>query len=208
MSFATSRSWLLESLSMGETSLPCSKGQRVVELENRSLPFQKNRYTPVPYSNAPLRKGPWKLVWLAVKSTQQKDNARDGPSYSRGIIYPHWEMPLDPELPSHASVESPSPYLYHLADDPSESIDLAARYPDKVLELQADYDAWFSAVSAEWTQANREIREEDSVYWADRSAPDPRVLFADFWKWQGSGKDPKRDDPLTVFRGYWNYLRK
>lgn len=174
----------------------------MVELENRSLPFQRNRYTPVPYSNAALRKGPWKLVWPAVKSTQQKDNARDGPSYSRGIVFPHWEMPLDTELPSHVSVESPSPYLYHLVDDPAESVDLAARYPDTVLALQADYDDWFSAVSTEWTQANREIREEDNVYWAHRSAPDPRLLFADFWKWQGSGKDPKRDDPLTVFRGY------
>lgn len=184
------------------------KGQRVVELENRALPFQKNRYTPVAHSNAALRKGPWKLVWPAVKSTQQKDNARDGPSYARGIVHPHWEMPLDPELPSHASVETPSPSLYHLGDDPSESVDLAARYPGRVVALQAEYDAWFASVSEEWTQANRAIREEDRVYWSERLPPDPRVLFADFWRWQGSGKDPRTDNPLSVFRGYWSSSRK
>ncbi len=192
----------------GEDVTALLKGQRVVGLENRALPFPKNRYTPVAHSNAALRKGPWKLVWPAVKPTQQKDNVRDGPSYNRGIVYPHWEMPLDPEIPLHASTESLSPQLYHLPDDPSESVDLAARHPETVRALQADYDAWFAAVSAEWTLANREVREEDTVYWSDRSPPDPRVLFADFWRWQGTGKDPEKDDPLTVFRGYWSYPKK
>jgi len=177
-------------------------------LETRALPFQKNRYTPVPYSDAAIRRGPWKLFWPIVAETCKKDNGRDSPSYLRGVVNPHWEMPLDPDVPTYPTVRSVTPQLFNLLEDPGESTDLSLQHPELVKELAARYDAWFTEVFAEWQGANREIREHDALYWKSRPVPDARELFREFWRWKGSGADPQKDDPLKVFRGYWSYPRE
>ncbi len=180
-------------------------GDRPQALLERTLPFQKNRYTPVAHSNAAIRQGPWKLLWPIVSETTKKDNFRDAPSYQRGVVNPHWEMPLDPDVPTYTRVRKVQPQLFNLAADPGETRDVAADHPALAAELTRRYDAWFNEVFAEWQQANREIREQDRLYWSTRKAPDPRALFRDFWRWKGSGADPANDDPLKVFRGFWSY---
>lgn len=176
------------------------RGEKSPESDERSLPFQKTRYTPVAHSDAAIRRGPWKLYWPGVEPTMSKDGARDNPSYRRGIVEPHWEMPLDPDLPDYADVRPDSPRLFHLIDDPGETHDVAAQHPEIVQELTERYDAWFAQVFAEWRNAAREIREQDEAYWRDRRPPDPRKLFGDYWIWG----EVEQGDPLEVFRGYWN----
>jgi arylsulfatase A-like enzyme len=70
-----------------------------------------------------LRMGDWKLV--------VNGDARD---------------PADGEQDGTTSVGNPSTAnsgaLFNLAEDPSEKINVAARYPDKVKELRSRYDAF------------------------------------------------------------------
>ena len=179
------------------------RGDPASEVKHRGLPFQKTRYTPVAHSDACIRRGQWKLYWPGEATTMKKDSPRDNPSYVRGITHPHWEMPLDPELPDYANVETEAPRLFDLAKDAGERHDLASEHPDLVRELSAAYDKWFAEVFAEWKASNQEIREHDRAYWRGRKPPDARDLFKDYWQWKRSGADPKKSDPLKVFRGYW-----
>lgn len=183
------------------------RGEPMPELSGRALPFQKNRYTPVAHSGAAIRRGPWKLYWPGEKTSMAKDIGRDNPSFRRGCAEPHWEMPIDPDLPSHKEVRTEPPKLFNLDDDPSESTDLAARHPDLARDLAAVYDAWFDGVSADWRRSFAEIVDHDAAYWRDRPIPDARALFKDYWQWKSAprGVDLETADPLTVFRGYWNY---
>jgi arylsulfatase A len=188
----------------GVDLMPLLRCQPMPELQRRDLPFQKTRYTPVSHSDACLRSGDWKLYWPGERRSMSKDMARDNPSYLRGIEHPHWEMPLDAELPDHAGVATERPRLYHLADDPGEQHDLAARYPERVRAMAARYDRWFEEVFAQWMSANQEIRRYDEAYWRARPVPDPRPLFDAYWQWQKTSADAERDNPLEVFRGYWS----
>ena len=185
--------------------LPLLRGETRPDLAKRELCFQKNRYLPVAHSDAAIRRGKWKLVWPGVPSTMKKQSARDNPSYLRGIVHPHWEMPLDRELagaPDHVGL---TPRLYNLDSDPSEQIDLSEQRPDLVQTLSQSYDVWFADVMKDWRQSRREILKHDHSYWKDRVAPDPLDLFRGYWLWNKvpAGKTRDHSDPLTVFRGFW-----
>ncbi len=175
-------------------------------LETRVLPFQKNRYLPVAHSDAAIRRDRWKLLWPGVPVTMKKDGGRDNPSYERGIVEPHWEMPLDWELAGFGDIKTEKPRLFDLAADPAERRDIAAQHPELVAELARIYDAWFAEVFAEWRQSRQAILDHDREYWKDRRAPDPAVLFKDYWRWPAAPKGTNRQtaDPLKIFRGYWN----
>lgn len=185
--------------------LPVLKGADGPEWRDRSFPFQKNRYTPVAHSGAAIRVGEWKLYWPAVRETARKDLARDNNSYERGLVKKHWEMPIDPDLPSFEGVETEPPKLFNLVEDPAERHDRAAEFPERVARMQALYDAWFADVFADWQAAMEKIIAHDEEYWRDREIPDPAELFDGFWRWDRVDADPKKDDPLEVFTGYWNY---
>ena len=189
----------------GRNVLPMLLGRRQSSLNSRSLPFQKNRYRPAAYSDASIRRGRWKLMWPPVPITMKKDSGRDNPSYLRGVIKRHWEMPLDRELGPVPVFEDPSPRLFDLEKDPGEESDLAAMRPNVVEELSRDYDRWFADVLKDWQGARQEILDHDREYWQERESPNAAELFKDFWQWRhAKGKvDPTMADPLKVFRGYW-----
>ena len=189
----------------GLNVMPTLLGRRQPELALRNLPFQKNRYRPAAHSDAAIRRGPWKLVWPGVPATMKKDSARDNPSYLRGIVWPHWEMPLDRELGAVPKFEELAPRLFDLSSDPGERHDLAKSRPKLVAELRRDYDAWFQDVMLDWRKSRRSIIEHDRQYWRIRAAPNAAILFKDFWQWQRAalGTDPRTADPLKVFPGYW-----
>jgi len=178
------------------------------DLEQRFMPFQKNRYTPVAHSNAAIRRGAWKLVWPGIPETVRKDGLRDNWSYQRGIGLPHWEMPLDPDLPDFSHARAGAPQLYNLTDDPKEEHDLATLHPALVSELRVLYESWFQEVVTEWRTANLQIREHDKRYWSSRSVPDPRPLLGDFWQKYTRGAIAPDADPLKIVPGYWNYARQ
>lgn len=191
----------------GTNLWPLLNGQEMPELTDRPLFFQKNRYTPVGLSDASIRSGPWKLYWPMVAETMKKDLARDNPSYEKGLVDRHWEMPIDFELPAYDGFKNLPPQLFHLDEDPSERHDLAARYPEQVAALSDNYREWFDQMEQEWRAAWAEIKRQDQRYWENRRAPDPGKLFEKFWRWDAV-KHEKNTDPLEIFKGYWSLKEK
>jgi arylsulfatase A len=190
----------------GLNLMPLLEGKPTPALADRPLPFQRNRYAPVGHVNASIREGRWKLFWPGDEVSFRKDAGRDNPSFRRGMVHPHWEMPLDRQLDPPATAPQPPPRLYDLETDPAEQHDQAAARPEIVKTLSAKHEAWFGEVVAEWAQSRTRIVEQDRDYWKDRLAPDPTALFREFWQWQTApmGTDPTTADPLKLFRGYWN----
>ncbi|MCB9953112.1 MAG: sulfatase-like hydrolase/transferase [Planctomycetaceae bacterium] len=190
----------------GRNVLPILRGESDSQMLEWPLYFQKNRYLPVEHSDAAIRQGKWKLVWPGISSTMRKDSGRDNPSYLRGITNPHWEMPLDRELAEPDESDAPRPKLFNLNVDPAERFDVASQHPEMVHRLSSEYDAWFAEVMYEWQMSRQEILEHDRTYWNDRTSPDPRALFDDYWLWRDApaGANPQTTDPLKVFRGYWS----
>jgi arylsulfatase A len=192
----------------GLNLMPLLKGNPAPALAGRFLPFQRTRYAPVRHANASIREGRWKLHWPGDETAFRKDLGRDNPSYRRGLVHPHWEMPLDRQLDPPTTAPQPPPRLYDLEADPSEQQDLAATHPDLVDALTRKHDAWFGGVVADWEQSRARIVEHDQTYWKGRPAPDPVLLFERFWLWQTApkGTDPSTADPLKIFRGFWSNL--
>lgn len=186
--------------------MPLLFGQPAPALTGRALPFQRNRYAPVPHCNAAIREGRWKLYWPGDDASLKKDNARDNPSYARGLVRPHWEMPLDRQLDPPTTAPQPLPRLYDLEADPAEQHDFAATHPDIVRSLAKKHDAWFAEIIPQWQQSRARILEHDRAYWKGRATPDAAALFKDFWQWKDApaGTDTHHADPLKVFRGFWN----
>ncbi|MCB1226283.1 MAG: sulfatase-like hydrolase/transferase [Verrucomicrobiales bacterium] len=190
----------------GVDVMPLLKGETVPVAEQRVFNFQRNRYAPVLHANAAIRRGRWKLRWPGSADTLKKDSARDNPSYQRGIVMPHWEMPLDRQLDAGTTEPQPAPKLYDLENDPAEQRDVAAQNPQVVQELTAIHDAWFREVHSQWKQARQRLVERDRAAWRQRVVPDPATLFADYWLWKYAppGTNPQTADPLKVFRGFWS----
>lgn len=190
----------------GVNLLPFLEGKPAPALAGRFLPFQRNRYAPAPQVNAALREGRWKLYWPGDDASLRKDIGRDNPSFLRGLVRPHWEMPLDRQLDPPATSRQPEPRLYDLEADPAEQHDLAAAHPAFVQALAEKHTAWFREILAEWEHSRARILAHDRAYWKDRPAPDPAMLFRDFWQWKTAplDTDAKTADPLQIFRGYWN----
>lgn len=185
--------------------LPLLTGEPLPNLAKRTLLFQRNRYAPVRHANAAIREGPWKLYWPGSAEPLKKDSARDNPSYQRGIVKPHWEMPMDRQLDAPTTESQPGPRLYDIETDPSEEHDVASVHPEVVRALAEKHDAWFAEVDAEWRRTRARIVEHDRAYWSDRIAPDPAALFDGFWLWKYAppGTDSKTANALKVFRGFW-----
>ena len=190
----------------GLNLMPLLMGEPTPELMQRTLLFQRNRYAPVQHANAAVREGRWKLDWPGDAASLKKDSARDNPSYLRGIVCRHWEMPLDRQLDPSTTAAQPPPRLYDLDTDPAERHDVAAKHPVIVKSLTEKHDAWFREVIAEWQQSRARIVAHDRAYWNDRPTPDPATLFNDFWQWKAApkGTDPHAANPLKIFRGYWS----
>ena len=190
----------------GLNIMPLLKGKATTELSDRTLHFQRNRYAPVRHVNAATRRGKWKLYWPGEKNSFKKDIGRDNPSYLRGVVRPHWEMPLDRQLDPPTKATQPAPQLYDLDVDPAEQHDVAATNPDIVKSLTSEHDQWFSEVINGWHKSRQSILEHDRAYWKDRSPPNPTVLFDDFWQWRRApdGTNAATADPLEVFKGFWS----
>ncbi|MEN9592069.1 MAG: hypothetical protein RJA21_528, partial [Gemmatimonadota bacterium] len=190
----------------GLNLMPLLEGKPAPALADRPLLFQRNRYAPVGHVNAAIREGRWKLYWPGDKASLVKDSGRDNPSYRRGLVLPHWEMPLDGELAAPSSAPQPAPRLFDLEADPGEQRDLAATHPEVVAALARKHDAWFGEVLAEWIESRARIVVDDRAAWQGRPVPDAAKLFKEFWQWNSApkGMDPKSADPLKVFPGYWS----
>ena len=142
----------------GLNLMPLLEAKPAPAVVARFLPFQRNRYAPARHVNASIREGRWKLYWPGDEASFKKDSGRDNPSFGRGILHPHWEMPLDRQLDSPTTAPQPAPRLYDLDADPAEQHDVAAQHPEIVKSLAAKHDAWFVEVTAEWQQSQTSFR--------------------------------------------------
>ncbi|MFN9915618.1 MAG: hypothetical protein ACK53L_23710, partial [Pirellulaceae bacterium] len=112
--------------------MPLLLGTPDPELTERALFFQRNRYAPVARCNAAIREGRWKLYCPGDEASLKKDSGRDNPSYQRGLVQPHWEMPLDRQLEPPTKAPQPPPRRNDLDVEPAEKQDLAAAHPHVV----------------------------------------------------------------------------
>ncbi len=187
----------------GINLMPVFLQEKTIAMSDRFLYFQKNRYTPVAHSNAAIRAGKWKLYWPGVPETMKKDS-RDNISLNRGKTNEHWEMPIDYELPGYENVVTLPPMLFNLEEDPSELHDVSAIHPEVADSLRILYKRWFDSVYADWKRSFDEIIAYDKMYWKNRQIPDPLDLYKEFRDSDRVKMNPG-DDPLEVFRGYWDY---
>jgi arylsulfatase A len=116
---------------------------------HRILPWQWNRYRPMPRCNAALRRREWKLVWpplegaltalpedsAADRMLDNLENSRTFQKYSEDV---------------QRTVATPDrPMLFNLADDPGESNDVASDHPTEVERMSRELDDWFAEVEVE-----------------------------------------------------------
>lgn len=132
----------------GVNVLPVLRGEPGAVCPKRF--WQWNRYTPLVTCNAAVRDGEWKLVrpaiaeamaapccnpWLRISMYEPERLIASGPI-------------RDPE-PPRTVPPPPPPELYNIAQDPRETANLAAQYPDVARRLLRDLETWFADVEQE-----------------------------------------------------------
>jgi len=110
--------------------------------------WQFNRYDPVLHCNMAMRDGDWKLYWPRIPEAMVKLRSDNEP-YQRMFREPHREMPVQNPHVERSLSPAREPELYNIADDPRESKDVAAEFPDRVSKMRHDAETWFAEVEAE-----------------------------------------------------------
>ena len=128
--------------------------------------WQLNPHQPVPWINAAMRDGPWKLVRPRLPMQPVDDAGRD---FERRYVELDIEYKYHPERvrlmdepPPEIEVPPPAaPELYNVDRDPLEHDDLAAAEPQRVGRMVTELEGWFEEVEAERRriQADGSIRE-------------------------------------------------
>jgi arylsulfatase A-like enzyme len=95
------------------------------------------------------------LYWAALNNNGSRAEAmREGP----------WKLVVSHPGATPGSFENPRAELYNLADDPSESTDLASRDPDRTAAMQARLTAWYA-------ETRRTVTPQPGG-WPDAAVPD------------------------------------
>jgi uncharacterized sulfatase len=129
----------------GESLLPLLT--QTGPLRRDTLAWHMPTYTAM-YGRTPcavIRKGDWKLIHWFGDYLDPRDFTPDQTPYGKLVIGPRTE-------------------LYHLAEDLSETRDLAASQPEKAKELRAALDAWFQDTGAGMPTQNPDFDEK--TWWA------------------------------------------
>jgi arylsulfatase A len=118
--------------------------------------WQWNMYSPVPFSNAAIRDGDWKLVRPAIRETMEITDADKkwlgvstyGPEHfiTQGLAD-------DPE-PSRDDLPIPRPELYNIAEDSLERSDLSEVEPSRLSRMLRDLESWFEEVESDRLSIN------------------------------------------------------
>jgi uncharacterized sulfatase len=119
-------------------------------LARDTLAWHMPSYTAM-YGRTPcavLRKGDWKLIHWFGDYLDPRGFTPDQTPYGKLVVGPRTE-------------------LYHLADDLSETRDLAADRPEKVRELRAALEAWWRDTGAGFPTRNPDFAEAN--WWVTRA---------------------------------------
>lgn len=130
----------------GENVLPLLEGKEGPH--EKTFFWQFNRYLPVPYCNAAIRKGDWKLYWPWIPEGKTK-RPSDQAAFERLIHEPHFEMEVNPPEPFTKFSDPALPELYCLSEDLREAHNLAEKQPDKVQVLKREFENWFETMLAD-----------------------------------------------------------
>jgi len=120
-------------------------------LTRDTLAWHMPTYTAM-YGRTPcavLRKGDWKLIHWFGDYLDPRGFTPDQTPYGKLVVGPRTE-------------------LYHLADDLSETRDLAADRPEKVRELRAALEAWWRDTGAGFPTRNPDFDEAN--WWVTRAS--------------------------------------
>jgi arylsulfatase A-like enzyme len=137
----------------GENVLSILKGERGKVPEQRF--WQWNRYTPDAECNAAMRDGRWKLVRPALNelmTVAKEDLTMDVDAKKHPDKYT--DILRTPE-PARAKPVPPPAQLFDIESDPSESHDLAAAEPERVVRMTNELARWFEGVELD----RRSIRD-------------------------------------------------
>ena len=130
----------------GANQLPVLRGEKGKVNPKRFWQF--NRYDPIGNCNAAMRDGDWKLYWPRIPEAMQKLRSDTTP-YLENFHQPHILMDVY-NPPVERTLSSPGqPKLYNVDDDPFESQDLSAKYPDRLEKMKLELENWFEEVEAE-----------------------------------------------------------
>ncbi len=130
----------------GMNVLDILRGQR--KFDARKLFWQHNRNEPICNCNSAMRDGPWKLTWPYPAEARYK-SPEDNRWYFEQFERPHFETSVQ-YLYLHQDVPIPDkPMLYNVEMDPSESEDLAEKYPERLAKMQSELENWFDDVESE-----------------------------------------------------------
>jgi uncharacterized sulfatase len=120
-------------------------------LDRDSLAWHMPTYTAM-YGRTPcavIRKGDWKLIHWFGDYLDPRGFTPDQSPYGKLVIGPRTE-------------------LYHLANDPGETRDLAAEQPDKTKELRAALEVWWKDTGAGFPTKNPAF--EEASWWIAKPA--------------------------------------
>lgn len=108
--------------------------------------WQWNRHYPYPNCNAAMRDGDWKLVYSAIKGSNQISQAN--------IDMIQGRRPYETTRPRMLELgESVLPMLFNLQKDPSEATDLAAIEVPRVERMRAELNGWYADVIGDFERA-------------------------------------------------------
>lgn len=122
--------------------------------------WQWNFYAPYVGTNAAVRDGDWKLVRPMISGTRffakemfvsEMDERRCASFVDADLKHKADPLSVTQLIPvPRVRYPPPEPAeLYHLREDPNETVDLAARYPERVSRMLRELETWFEDVEAE-----------------------------------------------------------
>jgi uncharacterized sulfatase len=120
-------------------------------LARDTLAWHMPTYTAM-YGRTPcavIRKGDWKLIHWFGDYLDPRGFTPDQTPYGKLVLGPRTE-------------------LYHLADDLSETRNLAATRPEKARELHAALEAWWKDTGAGFPTKNPDFEQEN--WWVTRTS--------------------------------------
>lgn len=122
--------------------------------------WQWNFYAPYVGTNAAVRDSEWKLVRPMISGTRffarEMFESEADARLCQAFVEADLKHKADPgsvtQLIPVPRVRYPAPEpaeLYNLRDDPNETVDLAAKFPDRVHRMLLELERWFEDVEAE-----------------------------------------------------------
>ncbi|MBI1336415.1 MAG: sulfatase-like hydrolase/transferase [Phycisphaera sp.] len=151
----------------GQSVLLALRGEGHAKLNPKRF-WQFSRSVPVVTHNAAMRDGDWKLVRPGDRLVNSFEGWREDLQAEPGIRGAHGRDDLKPPpavgRPLFLGKDPDPPLLFNLANDPLETCDLSACYPDIARRMLRELENWFEDVERDRRSIpNRQYRTAQSL---------------------------------------------